>query len=238
MPLKVRGLGRWRGHLAGLAGAALLVLVALLGVLAATEEVYSEQPHGGRTVGELVAGKGVGQTFRAEHAGLAEVALRMGTYDRRNRGPLTYRLEGPALAEAVTGTVAAAELEDNAYHGFEVPPIADSAGQPFTFTLEAPEATRGNAVTVWGTAEDAYPEGEAVVRGLEEGRVRDLAFRLTYEPRVGARVGIFVERLAAAKPSVWGDERLYAVLGGTYVVLVYALLAATVGGRGREGPRG
>jgi hypothetical protein len=208
----------------------LLILIALVGVKQATAGLETEQPEMSRPVGELVGGATVAQSFTAEYGGLTEVAVRLGTYERENEGELVFRLDGPQVTGTITRSVVMAELEDNAYEAFEFPRIRDSAGQGFTFTLESPGAEAGEAVTVWGMEEDVYPDGEATLRGLYQGKeVADLTFRLTYEPPLFARMDLFVERLAAGKPSLWGDRGLYVVLGGAYAVLVYALFVSGVG---------
>lgn len=225
----------WRGHLAALGGVLLLVVIGLLGVQQATEEVQTEQAEASATVGELVAGATAGQSFMAEYGGLAEVAVKVGTYERENEGALVFHLDGPGLTGGITRTVNAAELKDNTYRAFEFPPIQDSAGRGFTFTLESPEAERGEAVTVWGAKENVYPDGEAVLTGLYRGeRVADLTFRLTYEPPLLARVDLFLDRLAAGKPSLWGDRSLYVILGSAYLVLLYALFVTAAGRDGSE----
>jgi hypothetical protein len=224
----------WRGHLAALGGVLLLVVIGLLGVQQATEEVQTEQAEASATVGELIAGAAAGQSFTAEYGGLSEVAVKVGTYERQNRGAVVFRLDGPGLTEAITRTVDAAELEDNAYRAFEFPPIQDSAGKRFTFTLESPDAEPGEAITVWGAEEDVYPDGEATLTGLYRGKsVADLTFRLTYEPPLLDRADLFLERLAAGKPSLWGDRSLYVILGSAYLALLYALFVTAVG---RDGP--
>jgi hypothetical protein len=234
VPLRVSGVRSWRGHLAALGIVVLLVLIGLLGSQQATEEVQTEQPEASATVGELVPGATVAQSFTAEYGGLAEVAVKVGTYKREHRGTLAFRLDGPGLTDAVTRTVDAGELEDNAYQAFEFPPIEDSAGRSYTFTLESPEAEPGEAVTVWGAKKDVYPDGQATLTGLYRGeRVADLTFRLTYEPPLLDRADLFLERLAAGKPSLWGDRRLYVILGGAYLALFYALFVTAVG---RDGP--
>lgn len=223
-------MGSWRRHLGGLGLLALLILISLLGVQQATDDLETEQPEMSRPVGELVGGATVAQSLTAEYGGLTEVAVRLGTYERENEGELVFRLDGPQMTGTITRTVMMAELEDNVYEAFEFSPIQDSAGQGFTFTLESPGADAGEAVTVWGTEEDVYPDGEATLRGLYQGKeVADLTFRLRYEPPLFAKVDLFVERLAAGKPSLWGDRGLYVVLGGAYVALVYALFVSAVG---------
>ncbi|MFH1484690.1 MAG: hypothetical protein ABIH46_01340, partial [Chloroflexota bacterium] len=84
------------------------------------------------------------------------------------------------------------------------------------------------AITVWGATEDAYPDGEAVLKGLKDRGVRDLTFRLGYDPPLRVRAGILLNNLAANKPSLWGDRWLYILLAGAYLALLYTLFARVV----------
>jgi hypothetical protein len=224
------GVGSWPWYLGALGSVVVLVLVGLLGVGQATEVVQTEQAEASTTVGELVARATVAQSFTAKYGGLAEVAVKVGTYQRENKGTVVFRLDRSGLTETITRTVDAAGLEDNAYQTFEFPPIRDSAGKRFTFALESPDGAPGEAITVWGAEDDTYRDGEATLTGLYRGKnVTDLTFRLTYEPPLLGRVDLFLERLTAGKPSLWGDRSLYVVLGGAYLALLYALFATAVG---------
>jgi len=207
-----------------LAGAACLLLPALLGVIQTVDEVHSELFPATTKTGELTAAAKAGQTFVTEYAGLYSVEVRLGDYNRENTGPLTFHLlSSPSATEdIVTITIDAGDVED-AYHTFQFAPLCEPAGRSLYFYLEAPQATPGNAITVWGTAEDAYPDGKAVLQGLDRS-VQDLTFRLGYRPSLPERLGILLDRLAAGKPSIWGDERLYFMLAASYLVLLYVLL--------------
>jgi len=128
-----------------------------------------------------------------------------------------------------TITLDAADVEDNAFYRFEFPPIRGLADRSFYFFLEAPDAEPDNAITVWGGTEDFYPDGEAVLEGLEDRGVRDLTFRLGYDPPLAVKVGILLDNLAANKPSLWGDRWFYVVLVAAYLSLLYALFARVMG---------
>lgn len=228
---EVKRVQSWRIHLIALGGVALILLFSLLGIQKATDKIRTQQPHANKSVGELIAPAIIGQTFTAEYQGLSLVQVRFATLARANTGPVIFHLRASpeATNDLFTTTIEATDLEDNAYYTFEFPPIRDSAGRSFYFCLEAPEAEHGNAITVWGATEDFYPAGEAVLRGLEERSVRDLAFRLGYDPPLGTRGGILLDNLVANKPSLWGDKWLYILLAAAYLALLYALFARVVG---------
>jgi len=179
----------------------------------------------GSTIGELVASTQACQTITAEYPGLFLVDIKFATFARANTGPVIFHLRvSPDAAEDLfTTTIEAADVEDNAYYSFEFPSLADSAGRTLYFCLEAPQAEPGNAITIWGATEDEYPNGEAVLVGLEDRGVRDLTFRLGYDPPLTVKAGILLDRLAANKPSLWGDKQFYIVLALAYLVLLYIL---------------
>ena len=221
----------WRTHLIALGGVALILLFGVLGIQKTVGKVRTQQPHANKSVGELVASTQACQTFTAEHSGLSLVEVRLATIARENTGPLIFHLRASPdeTEDLFTSTFGAADVEDNAYHTFEFPPIHDSSGRSFYFCLEAPEAEPGNAIAIWGATEDEYPDGEAVLDGLEERGVRDLTFRLGYDPPLLVKTRIFMERLVANKPSFWGDKRFYILLAVAYLALLYALFARALG---------
>jgi hypothetical protein len=220
----------WRTYLAALGGVLLVVLFGVLGLQKTMKNLHTEQPQADQTVGELIAPAKVGQTFVAQHAGLSRVEVRLATYGRRNTGSLVFHLRSTTdtSADIITRTLAAEAVENNTYQAFEFPPVRDSEQRSFYFYLEAPQAEPGDAITVWGVKKDAYPEGEAVLEGLEDRKVRDLTFRLRYEPPLREKSTIFLEQLTSNKPSLWGDRRLYGLLGAVYLGLLYILFVHTM----------
>lgn len=248
-----KGKWRWPGALA------LIVAIAIIGVPALSQASLTIDPHvmrtsgpirrlhgtlwtlpdtegltpRDRTVGGILAHSLVCQTFAAEYPDLLFVEVEFATYARANTGPVTFHLRASpdAADDLFTITFDAADVEDNVYRKFEFSPIRESAGRSFCFCLEAPEAEPGNAITVWGSTEDTYPAGEVVLEGLEDRGVRDLTFRLGYDPPLGVKAGVLLERLVANKPSLWGDKRFYILLAVAYLVLLYVLFVRVMGMR-------
>lgn len=219
-----RRLSRWQAHLVALAGVGMALLLCVAGGSKTVGQLGADQSRASQVAGELVASATIGQTFVAEYPGLSCIEVKLATYARRNSGPLIFHLRAApdATEDVVTLTLDAAEIKDNAYHSFEFPPIRDSTGHTFYFYLEAPEAESNNAITAWGITEDAYPEGKAVLRNVAGHGVRDLTFRLRYNPPWGQTIGIVLDRLADHKPSVWGNQWFYVLLGVSYLLLLYA----------------
>ncbi len=228
---EVKRVRSWRTHLVALGGVVLILVFGLMGIQKATDKIHTQQPHANKSVGELLASTEAGQTFTAEHSGFSLVEVRLATLARANTGPVVFHLrESPdASVDLFVTTIEAADVKDNAYHIFEFPPIRDSIGRSFYFGLESPDAEQGNAITVWGTTEDIYPDGKAVLEGLKDCGVRDLTFRLGYDPPLGERASILLNRVVANKPSLWGDKSFYILLAAVYLALLYVLFAWSTG---------
>lgn len=211
-------------HLVAGGGVALVLLVGMLGILPAVGRARTEQRDASSVVGELFGPATAGQTFVAAYPGLARVEVLLASYGRRVAGPLVFHLRAAdADSDLVVLTVDASQVENNAYFQFQFPPIRDSAGRSFDFFLQAPQSKLGNALTIWGARQDVYPGGEAVFQGMQGGGVRDLTFRAGYDPTLRERVAILLQRMAAAKPSLWGDRWWYVTLAVVYLALLYAV---------------
>ena len=72
----------------------------------------------------------------------------------------------------------------------------------FVFSLEAPDASPGNAITVWRTECDVYPEGLAMERGqVIDG---DLTFIAFHRSSPSETWRAFLTHIRELNPSVWG----------------------------------
>lgn len=150
--------------------------------------------------GELVAGRHVGQTFRAPLSGLYRVDVLLATYARQNDHQVVFRLsaEGEPL---VTQEFPAAEVRDNTFRRFVFAPIPDSADREFFVSFEAPQAQPGNAITIWQTDFDSYPAGQAYVD--DEAIAGDLAFVAYYRSSPAETLGELAQRVRATQPLLW-----------------------------------
>lgn len=223
----------WRRHGWTLALWLSVCALGLLGIAQASPYVETAQLQASTTVGELLPGGRVGQAFVAEWDGLSAISVYIGTFGRVNTSTLVFRLRSHAHAEEeeiVTQAVDADTLDDNSMYSFEFPAIRDSQGRRYTFLLEAPDAEPGNAITLYGTEQDVYADGAAILEGVNgEGDVQDLLFRATYDLTLLGKLGVFADRMTEAKPSVWGDPLLYAGLLCLYLALLYGLFYWIVG---------
>lgn len=194
------------------------------------EGVRTEQLRSTQVTGELVASASVGQIVRAEWDGLAGVAVRLGTYGRRNTGSLVFHLQAfpEAGSDLATIRVDSSDIQDNAFYLFRFRPIFPSRNRIFYFYLEAPDGRAGNAITVWGSPEDVYPDGWAVIHGLPDPNMRDLAFWLLYEPPTAIGWQVFLDQLSSSKPLFFGDKWFYIAILLIQFSLMYCLLFYTI----------
>ena len=193
-------LGNWLKRLIGLLISLTLTIVIFkisMPRLAAVRQDRSNVP-----AGELLTEHAIGQTFRAPFSNLYRIDVLMATYERQNQGPILFHLaEEPQGESLVTIKFDAAELEDNAFYQFRFEPIADSAGRDFFFYFEAPNATPGNAVTIWQTDYAAYARGQAYVNGQPVSG--DLRFIAYYRSGAVEIVQALSERMRIWNPYVW-----------------------------------
>lgn len=209
---------------------ALLLLALILRVSLDRLVIAPEgQPQNRVLAGEIRDSITIGQTFTAPYNGLYRIDVLIATHARQNTQDLIFHLrKGPEeevdLAEIV---VNASEIEDNTFRPFIFDPIRDSAGRTYYFFFESPLSAPGDAVTIWGCFEDAYPNGQGF-RNHRPG-AGDLSFLTYYRPGSLGKTGILLDRLAENKPLFWGDKRFYALLGVLYLSLFAFFWAAVAG---------
>jgi hypothetical protein len=173
-------------------------------------------------VGELVAGRCVGQTFEAHNAGLYRVDLWLANFARANQGPLVLHVR-PAwfAADWVAVEIDMAGVQDNAYQTYEFEPLPLPAGVPAFFCLEAPTASPGNAVMVGGNSADAFLAGRAMLgTGASVEGAADLKFQLYYRPGAPLAAEDVLRRVAQGKPGWLALPAFYhLILAGVSAIL-------------------
>ena len=108
-------------------------------------------------VGEpLLAGRRVGQSFRAYAANLSGIDVLIGTYNRLNSCDVVLHLQDSpdAMEDVVTSTVNTTLIRDCAFCAFTFAPVAESANRDFYFWVESPDAILGDCVTLFHNVED------------------------------------------------------------------------------------
>ena len=129
----------------------LLQLIALEDQSQKTERLDINQDFFDGTVGEILPGKTFGQTFVSHQPNLCRIDVLLATYCRTNTCDLTFRLQAdfPAGQELTAMTVKGANVQDNKWYTFRFPPLLDSQGRTYYFSLESANAAPGNALTTY-----------------------------------------------------------------------------------------
>ena len=231
------GTARWLGALALLVCA---VVVGAAGVGAVTigdvRTPTERWPREG--TGELADSARACQTFVARYDGLSQVDVLLDDLGHRSDSTFTFTLraagDGSGISDpspvVVSLTHSALDVNKDAYHTFEFPPVEGSAGKAYAFCLEAPETPLDEAITAIGMLDDWYSEGEAKFHDMwgKVAGVQDLDFSLGYRLSLAATLRVLSERLVANKPFLCGARWFYALLGLFYLALLYVLLARFV----------
>lgn len=109
---------------------------------------------------EITSETQVSQTFFANHDGLSSVAVLVGTYMRKNNVQLALTLTDQAGNVLRSKTFSLLNQADNSYLKFSFDPILNSKGETMTISVKSPDSKAGNAVTLWSTGSNVYPQGE------------------------------------------------------------------------------
>lgn len=167
----------------------------------------------------------VSQSFVAPRNGLNRIDLFFQTYQRPNTGDVTLHLL--ALPDQVNNplegselyrmTFNAATVSNQSWRTFSFPPLADSAGQTYVITLQSPNSTDGNAITVGGIERNVYLPGLAYVGSTPVDA--DIAFRSCYQMTTAEKLQVFAEQITRHRPAVWGNIGFYGL-----ILLIYAIL--------------
>jgi glycosyltransferase involved in cell wall biosynthesis len=142
-----------------------------------------------RILGEVVAGRRIGQSFTARRDNLHRIDLLVGTYRRRNTRDVVLHLKHSPEApdDLATASINASLLADNAYASFIFEPLPDSAGKSYYLYVESPESVPGDAVTVWAYGHVDLTEAQRYENGRPaEGQ---LLFGLFYADEQLGEVG-------------------------------------------------
>ena len=197
-------------------------LVAVVAMVSWPQLATARQTGNNVPVGELVAGRRFGQTFRAPFSGLYRVDVILATYARENQGRVLFHLStGAEETDLATVEIEAGQVRDNAPQPFVFEPIVNSSNREFHFFLEAPEAEVGNAITIWQTDFDSYPGGQAYIDGQPTDG--DLRFVAYYRSSPREALSALSERVQTWHPLLWRVRWLVMGVAATFVLGVGVL---------------
>jgi hypothetical protein len=160
------------------ASISLVILFTLVSLSGCTlDSITAQQAEATGLWEELTGLETYGQSFVSSSDNLFRIDLSTATYARTNSAPVVFHLQSrPGQdSDLRTVTIPGPEIENERPTSFEFPPLPDSEGQAYYFYVESPEATPGNAITVYANADDLYPDGSAYRNGAPVPG--DLAFK-------------------------------------------------------------
>jgi hypothetical protein len=112
---------------------------------------------------ELIGGTSFGQSFISVRNNLYRIDLSTATFSRVNSAPVIFSLKNnPQDTTTIFSIVLPGpDIQNQRPTTIVFPPISDSAGKSFYFSIESPEAAPGNAITVYANELDQYANGSA-----------------------------------------------------------------------------
>jgi len=161
-----------------------LLLAAALGLHCGSERATTFRDvvvdHSDRTVGEIVSGVVVEQTFVANHDDMSGVAVVFATYHGRAKNcRVVFSLRAAGASTQIYSELReCARIEDGGYARFDFPALPGSAGQRFTVQIESPNGRAGDAATLWmSSVPGLYPDGALTLAGVPTpGALRFITF--------------------------------------------------------------
>jgi hypothetical protein len=168
--------------------------------------------------GEIYGEKEIGQTFKAEYDDLCALEVLMANYARKVTGEIIFHFKrGIGDSEdLLQKRVDAEKIKDNRYFRYKLPDLENSKGKNYYFYFEAPEASPGNALTVWANDDDKYLEGQKVING--EAAQGDLIFKTVYDKKLGEKVKMFLNEITREKPFPLNKDWFYVGFTGLFLL--------------------
>ena len=122
-------------------------------------------------VGEIVRGVQVGEVFKGQDVKGKKIAVQMANWGRTITSHLEFKLGEYDVANShvlYEREFNAGEIKDNSYLPIELPNIQLSKDKFYYFYIESQDASPGNAMTIWHTAENINGDTFAIVNGNKQ----------------------------------------------------------------------
>jgi hypothetical protein len=162
-----------------------MILISIISLFSLGSVLGISQQISNQPVGEIMGETTVGQTFYSISPNLNSIDVDLATYGRVNTKDVLFHLkESPeSKNDIATLSINAQKISNNAYYTFKFSTIEDSANKSYYFYLESPNSIPGNAITIWSSKDDVYPQGEKYINS--KPAPGDLAFKVYYESVYG-----------------------------------------------------
>ena len=207
------------------------LLATIVGLIVVVTQAVDLMGYSGQLVASIVPIKSlavagdnqVGQTFVAPAAGLERVDVLFFGFRRQNTQPITFHLRRQGEeTDLVLKMFSASEVWGWRWKRFEFNPIPDSAAQAYVFFFDSPASTPADSIGLAGVRGDVYGQGTSFFLGVPADG--DVAFKTFYAGvSLQSKLAMLADRLIAHKPGIWGDIRLYILLGAANLFLVVYL---------------
>jgi fibro-slime domain-containing protein len=116
--------------------------------------------------GELIPGRSLGQTFRAQEDYLTGIRIFFSRFPRSFQGEAVFKLkEAPGDSTDLYRIPLNMTQIRGVYHWITFPPIANSKGRSFYFEVSGLTGSSGQVPTLWVNERDIYPDGQAYIDG-------------------------------------------------------------------------
>jgi hypothetical protein len=128
-------------------------------------------------LGEVSGAVIASQDFVSECKGtINQVYLAMRVYHRSASQPVLVEIiDQMEMRVVAQNSTLSAEITDNAWQTFEIPPIADSLGKAYRIQISTSASIATPTVVLSGSILDTYPEGTAIFNG--KTLQNDLSFK-------------------------------------------------------------
>lgn len=180
---------------------------------------------------ELLAGQTYGQTFTSESAHLYRLDLATVTFERQNTCTVIFHLrtDPQAAQDLETVRINCADIQNDRPTEVIFQPLADSENRSYYFFLESPDASAGNAVSLYVRDGDAYLPGSAYQNQQPAGA--DLTFTAYSQEdyTIPDVVTAFIQR--------WTEDPLFSVVYLLLLGLVTGVWIWTAVGHGQPTPK-
>ena len=163
------------------------IIIFFVGVLAliilfknADDKIGVSNNPAGLTAGEITQDRTLGQSFLSPYDGMSSFSVLFATYGRENTSNVVVQLYDKTENDKLiySNSLSAAELLDNTFVEFYLPETLDSENHIYEITVSC-DGVRENGITIWGSSNDGYKDGELYVNGMPYNM--DIAFKVSYD---------------------------------------------------------
>lgn len=115
------------------------------------------------TIGPIIKDMKIRQSFVGQYSNMEGINMRFATYGRKNRGEITASLYDNNMNIITQQIINVSQLPDSEMYSFSIPTIKDSQGKQYYLEIKSGSFDPNNAITIWRSSIDLYPEGQCYI---------------------------------------------------------------------------